>query len=207
MYKLYNFPGAGGIAIEAALTEAAIPFELINVELEKSSEDTGWYDDINPRSQVPALRLADNSIITESAAILIHLADAHPQAHLAPPPGSLERAHMLRWLLFFAVNVYEGELRRHYADRYTQDPAGTDAVVAAAADHVEANYALFEASLGTGPYYLGEQICILDYYVWMLSHWVGDRTWIPEKCPKIEQLTEAVRSRPLIAPLHHAQFD
>lgn len=206
MYTLYNFPGAGGIAIEAAMREAGIPFEMVEVSLERGGEATDWFEKVNPRRQVPALRLPDGSVMTESAAILLHLADAHPEADLAPPPGSPERAHMLRWLLFFAVNVYEGELRRHYADRFTSDPGGAAAVAAAAADHVERNYCLFEDSLGDGPYFLGERICILDYFVWVLSHWVGDRSWVLEKCPKIARLTDAVQNRPAIAPLHEAQL-
>jgi len=206
MYTLYNFPGAGGVAVEAAMTDTGIPFQLINVELESDGAETGWFHELNPRGQVPALRLPDGSIITESAAMLIHLADAHPEANLAPPPGSPERAQMLRWLLFFAVNVYEGELRRHYSHRFTTNPDGAEGVAASAAEHVERNYGIFEAQLDAGPFFFGEQICVLDYFVWMLSHWVGDRTWIVEKCPRIERLTEAVRNRPAIAPLHQAQL-
>ncbi|MEM8813451.1 MAG: glutathione S-transferase family protein [Pseudomonadota bacterium] len=206
MYTLYTYPGAGGIVVEAVLADGGIPHQTVVV---RPNEDTAFDTEflaINPRGQVPALRLPDGSIITESAAILIHLADAHPEANLAPPPGSPERAQVLRWLCFFAVNVYEGELRRHYSERFTSDADGAGAVSQAAADHVERQYALFEADLGEGPYFLGGSISILDYYIWMLSYWVGDRSWILERCPKIARLTETVRQRPAVAPLHDAQL-
>lgn len=207
MYTLYTFPGAGGVAIEAALADAGIAYRSKIVALEEPDTDRTEFLDLNPRGQVPVLVLPDGSTLTESAAILLHLADAHPEADLAPPPGSPERAQMLRWLCFFAVNVYEGELRRHYAHRFTTAEDGADAVAAAAGEHVARHYALFEAALpDTGPYFLGERICILDYYVWMLSYWVGDRTWLVRDCPKVDALTRAVRERPAVAPLHASQL-
>ncbi len=207
MYTLYSFPGAGGVAIEAALADAGIPYRSKTVALEEKDCDTTEFLGLNPRGQVPVLVLPDGSILTESAAILLYLAEAHPDAGLAPPPGSLEKAQVLRWLCFFAVNVYEGELRRHYAHRFTTTDDGADAVAAAAGEHVARQYGLFEAELSdTGPYFLGERICILDYYVWMLSYWVGDRTWLVRDCPKVEALTRAVRERPAVAALHAAQL-
>jgi len=206
MYTLYNFPGAGGLAAEAVMTDAKIAFRSVVVKPEEGNRDTSWFNRINPRGQVPALVLPDDSVITESAAILLYLAEAHPDAGLMPPPGSSAGGQVLRWLLFFAVNIYEGELRRHYSQRYSSDPSGAEAVKQAAATHVAQNYELFEESLGEGPYFLGERISVLDYYVWMLSHWVGDRSWILEKCPKVARLTDAVRNRPAVAPLHEAQL-
>ncbi|MEM1047477.1 MAG: glutathione S-transferase family protein [Pseudomonadota bacterium] len=207
MYTLYSFPGAGGIAIEAALADSGIPYRSETVPLEEPGYDRTDYLDLNPRGQVPALVLPDGSTMTESAAILLHLADAHPEADLAPPPGSVERAQVMRWLCFFAVNVYEGELRRHNAHRFTSAKDGAGAVAEAATHHVARQYALFEAALADGgPYFLGPRICILDYYVWMLSYWVGDRTWLERDCPKVEALTRAVRERPAVAPLHAAQL-
>lgn len=206
MYTLYGYPAAGNLAIEAALVEIGAPYEFVHVELEKWPDLNPEFKALNPRMQVPTLRFADGSSMSESAAILIHLTDLHPEAGLAPPPATPERAHFLRWLLFFAVNVYEGELRRNYADRYTVDPAGAEAVAKSADDYVRWHYNLFEKTLGEGPYFRGDTVSVLDFYVWMLSFWMPERDWLATECPKTHHLIETTRARPKIAPLHQAQL-
>ena len=56
---------------------------------------------INPMGKVPALAHGD-AVVTEAAAICAYLADAFPQAELAPPPGDRLRAPYYRWLFFAA---------------------------------------------------------------------------------------------------------
>jgi glutathione S-transferase len=56
---------------------------------------------INPMGKVPALRHGD-TVVTEGAAICCYLADAFPDAGLAPPPGDRERGPYYRWLFFAA---------------------------------------------------------------------------------------------------------
>src|SRR5580692_11521424 len=62
------------------------------------------YRSINPMSKVPALRHGD-VVVTECAAICAYLADAFPQAGLAPPAGDRMRAPYYRWLFFAAGPV------------------------------------------------------------------------------------------------------
>ena len=73
MYKLYGTKGTGTCAIKAALVEAGAPFEEIEVTTRKRQHLTADYRRINPRQQVPALMLPDGSIVTESAAMLLHI--------------------------------------------------------------------------------------------------------------------------------------
>ncbi|MEM8624508.1 MAG: glutathione S-transferase family protein [Pseudomonadota bacterium] len=205
MHTLYGYPAAGSLVIEAALKEIGAPYRFVHVALEKWPDLDPEFKAANPRMQVPAIRFADGSVMTESAAILIQLADLHSEAELAPPPATPERAQLLRWLVFVAVNVYEGELRRAYADRYTTDPSGAEAVSKSADDYVRWHYGLFEEALGDGPYFLGMKVSVLDLYVWMLSFWMPDRTWLVSDCPKTHRLIETTSARPKIAPLHQTQ--
>ena len=59
---------------------------------------------INPMGKVPALRHGE-AVVTETAAICAYLADAFPQAQLAPPLGDRLRAAYYRWLFFGAGPV------------------------------------------------------------------------------------------------------
>lgn len=59
---------------------------------------------INPMGKVPALRHG-TAVVTEAAAICTYLADAFPEARLAPPPGDRLRAPYYRWMFFGAGPV------------------------------------------------------------------------------------------------------
>lgn len=199
-YRLYGRAGTGSAAPEAALAEAGITFELIDVPSDRDAARLAGFHAVNPRGQVPALVLPDGSAIAEGTAILLHIADAKPGSGLAPPPGSFARAHHDRWLLFLQANVYEGILRLFYSDRYTADPAGAGAVSAAAEDYVKRHFELFEAELGDGPFTCGAGLSVLDLYLWMLAGWV-DQDWLAAACPKVRRIADRVAGRPLVAPV------
>jgi glutathione S-transferase len=205
MYKLYGTKGTGTSAVKAALAEAGAPFEDVEVTTREKQHLTADYQMINPRQQVPALMLPDGSIMTETAAMLLHIADAHPAARLAPPPGTPARAQHDRWLVFLAVNVYEGELRKMYGERYTADGEGREGVGAAARAYVDRHYALVEQALGDGPYFFGDDLSMVDIYLWTFANW-HDTAWVEANCPKIVRLVQTVQARPKIAPIQAENY-
>ncbi len=205
MYKLYGWKLSGSLATEAALNEAGADYEIIPVNIRAGEQHEAEYGRINPRRQVPALALPDGSVMTEGAAILLHIADAHPQSRLAPPPGRSERAQHDRWLFFFAVNVYEGELRKLNPQNYVTSADCAEAVKTVADSYVEMHYRIFEEALGDGPYTFGDTFTVLDIYVWMLAQWMPP-DWLAEVCPKINRLVESAKARPNIAPVQKWHF-
>jgi glutathione S-transferase len=204
-YKLYGTVMTGTCAIHAALEELGVPYELVEITTSKGQQNTEEYRKINPRQQVPSLMLPDSQVVTEGPAILMHLADAHPEANLAPACGTTERSQINRWLLFFSANVYEGELRKVVGHLYTTDPDGGEAVKASAIEYVNRHYQIFETVLGDGPYFLDDNFTILDIYVWMLAQWM-DANWLKANCPKILRLADTVKVRPAVAPVHKLNF-
>src|SRR3979490_644630 len=94
-YKLYGRANAGSLAVQIALEEIGAPYDLIWVGT--TAAELEGLRRINPAGKVPALVLPDGTPVFESAAILIHLANAHPTAGLAPvargpaPPRLLPR--------------------------------------------------------------------------------------------------------------------
>lgn len=87
-YRLFSRHQTGGMAIEAALDEAGVPYELVDVPRPVTPEQKAEFAKINPRLQVPVLLHPDGTVITEGPAILHHLGDAFPDAGLIPPSGS-----------------------------------------------------------------------------------------------------------------------
>ena len=204
-YTLYGFKFTGSCAIEAALAEARVAHDFIAVNTKAGETRADAFTKINPRQQVPVLQLPDGTIITEGPAILAHIADAHPAVKLSPPPGTSQRATHDRWLAFFHANLYEGELRQLFPERYVDDPACAPSAKRAADQYVERHFLIFESELKNTPYVFGADLTILDIYVWMLAQWMP-QDWLAAHCPRTFRLSEAVAKRPLIAPIHAHHF-
>ncbi len=97
---LYTNPQSRGRIARWMLEEVGQPYKVEVLEYASSMKGPAYLA-INPMGKVPALRHGD-AVVTESAAICAYLADAFPQAGLAPPPTSKERAPYYRWLFFCA---------------------------------------------------------------------------------------------------------
>jgi len=205
MYKLYGWKLTGSLAAEAALTEAGLSFEIIPINIRVDEQHSEEYGRINSRRQVPSLALPDGTVIAEGAAILLHIADATAEFRLAPEPGSPARARHDRWLLFMAVNVYEGELRKITPEKYTDDPGCAQPVKTAAFAYVDRHYKLLDEAIGDGPYFLDNRFSVLDIYIWMMAQWM-DQEWLSRECPKVKRLADAVAVRPKVAPIHAYHF-
>ena len=119
MYTLYGRPATGSAAVEALLEELGLPYRLETVAKGPDGRPSAHYlANINPLGPVPALKLPDGSVMTESAAMMIYLADLVPGANLAPLPTHPARGQYLRVMLFLAAEIYPADLRLFYSDRY-----------------------------------------------------------------------------------------
>lgn len=83
-YILYGDPGSGAATSEMALAEAGQPVEWRDVSLDGDHQRGADYLAVNPMGRVPALILPDGTTLTESLAILLTVADRHPEAALVP---------------------------------------------------------------------------------------------------------------------------
>jgi glutathione S-transferase len=97
---LYTNPMSRGRVARWMLEEIGEPYSVEILDYSSTMKGPKYLA-INPMGKVPALRHAD-MIVTETAAICAYLADAFPQAHLAPTPGDRLRAPYYRWMFFCA---------------------------------------------------------------------------------------------------------
>jgi glutathione S-transferase/GST-like protein len=209
MYQLYGRKKTGSMVLEAILEETAAPYELIDVERDQAGRPSKAYLKINPLGQVPSFRLPDGSIMTESAAIAMYLADRHSSARLSPPPTSPLRAEFLRWMIYLAVNVYMSDLRVYYPARYTANPDDADSVKAAALDAMAREWEVYAEALGDKPYTLGDACSVVDIYAAMLATWNLDVPAFFRKHPNVRALYDRVVARPAVARVwerHQVEF-
>jgi glutathione S-transferase len=192
MYKLYARKGAGSAAIEALLALLGVPSEIIDVPKTETGAAPGWFLALNPRGEVPALQLPDGSVMTESAAMMIYLADAHSAAGLAPGFATAQRAQYLRWMVYMAAAAYTADLRLFYPERYSTDPAHAPAIKAKASLDLAHDFEVFAHEMGQGPFVLGNKMSAADIYVAMLLTWSDDVDALFAKHGKLKRLYDAV---------------
>ncbi len=203
-YVLYGRPGSGSVAVQIALEEIGAAYERVWVGREPADIDR--FRAINPAGRVPALKLPDGTVMFESAAILVHLALAHPTASLAPAPGNTAHARFLQWMVYLSANVYEAALRIYYPARYTtRGEADSDVVKAQGALDFLQSIALPAGSLG--PYLLGETFSIADVYLHMLASWYPEPAELEARLPALRELARRIGARASVAKVEadHAQ--
>ena len=200
-YTLYNRPGSGGFVVEAALTLAGAPFELIELDSKAGTPLSESFRETNPWGQLPTLILPDGTTMTETSAILVHLALCFPDRRLAPPPDTPAHGAFLRWTTFANVNLYEAVLRRGYPFRFTDDPEGYDALRSAATRRMGEALSIIDAHV-EGPFLLGEEMTVADVYIAMFLVWNrGD-----VEAPRLARIAEAVRGHPVVGPIWRRHF-
>jgi glutathione S-transferase len=199
MYKLYWAQGSGAMAPQALFEEIGAEYEKIVIDIEKEEHKSAAFLSVNPMGQIPALVLPDGTLMTETAAMLAHIVDRHPEAKLAPPAGGAESARFYRWLFFLSSSVYPTVLRFYYSDRHSTDPSAAEGIKAAARVDLDEQFKILEDALDPGPYLAGEAFSAADILLWMLIQWHPDPAGLFEEAPRVKQLAELVQARPAIA--------
>ncbi|HVV29164.1 MAG TPA: glutathione S-transferase family protein [Rhizomicrobium sp.] len=205
-YTLYGDLGSGAFSAEAALAEAGAPYSFELVSLEKNEQKSPQFLAINPSGKMPALRLPEGDIVTESAAILLTLADHFPQAGLLPPMGGSARARAYRWLAFMAAEIYPIVEIVDYPERFMPDGGDAESLREIARNRVRERVSIVERMV-EGPFLLGGTFSILDIYAAMFTRWSIGAAWRQANIPRLNALADAVSRRPAIAPVWRRHFD
>ena len=169
-WTVYGQSGSGSVAIEAALTLLQLPFRLVETSLRRS-EARDAFRTVNPMRQLPVLVLPSGELMTESAAILIWLAETHPEARLAPAPATPKRAEFLQWMAFVSAAIYALYWVRDDPSRLVDDKANQALVKDRTKHRISECWAVMDARLSPGRFLLGDDMSVLDLYVAVVSRW------------------------------------
>lgn len=162
--KLYGSAGACSLAADIALHEAGIRFDLAKVDLRTKKVDGADFNEVNPKGYVPALRLTDGTVLTENVAVLQYIADLNPDAHLAPPAGTMERYRLQEWLGFIS-----SELHKSFGPLFHTE-SGEQAQQSARAQ-LQKRLKWLQGELGSRPYLLGQAFTVADAYLFTVLRW------------------------------------
>ena len=183
--------------VEAAFAHARQPVEFVDL----GDDDIGWHSrtlaPLNPLGQIPTLVMPNGAVMTESAAMILHLADVAPEAGLVPGVRHPSRAAFLRWLVVlvspvYATFTYGDDPKRWLAD----DEDAAKKLRASTDDHRKLLMRHLERSI-EGPWVLGDTWSALDLYIWQMTFWRPGRDWYQRECPKLYRVAVAMDADPI----------
>lgn len=198
--------GAGSTLVEAGYALAGLPLRVEYMDYLEPGPEQERLIRLNPLRQVPTLLREDGSLLTESAAILLHLAESHPHAALAPPPGHARRAEFLRWLLFVNSAIYPTFTYGDEPERWVEDAEAAAQLRASTGKRCQEAWAQMERALRPAPWLLGEAFSLLDLYVGVMTHWRPRRQWFARHCPGLHAVALAVDAKPELQDIWKRNF-
>ncbi|KQP12806.1 glutathione S-transferase family protein [Pseudorhodoferax sp. Leaf267] len=174
MLQLYYHPTDASMAPHMLLEELGVPFELKLVDRANQQHKSEAYLRLNPNGLIPVL-VDGELVLYETAAILLHLADTHPQAGLAPTLATAERAHFYKWLMWLSNTLHATLNLYFYPERWASPDHvhGATTVKARAEARVGQLLQLLDQEFERHgqPWLLGERYTALDPYLLMLGRW------------------------------------
>ena len=193
---LYGSPSTASLVVHWLLIELEMPHALHMLDFGKREQQSAEYLQLNPAGVVPTL-VIDGQAITEAAAIVMHLADLHPHAGLAPAVGTPARAQYYRWMCFMA-NTLQPAYRAWF---YPAEPAGECNVEAArqqARQQIETAWARVAGHLAAqgSDYLLGNAPSAADFMLTMLMRWSRNMPKPSDDWPQLHAHAKRMKSRP-----------
>jgi GST-like protein len=204
--ELYGCRGCGSAVVEALLERAGLEFVYHAVKLSERGPATEALKAINPLTQVPTLKLADGTVMTESAAIIVMLDESYPAARILPPAGDPRRALALRWIVFIAGNMYPAISVVDFPERWVKSNAARPELKDGAVERLKAYWTLLEQALKPAPYLLGREMTALDVYAAMLSRWEPGRAWVDEHCRQVASALALTEQDGIVARVWERNF-
>jgi GST-like protein len=191
-YRLIASKAAGSMIAEAALALSRLPYEVEMIPYVEPGPRRDRLLALNPLGQVPTVLLPDGRVMTESAAIILHLADQAPRAGLAPPADDPMRPMFLRWLAFIVAALYPTFTYGDDPGRWADGEAAGKHLRQATDDHRKELWRYFAAQNPCAPWVLGAQFSALDLYVGVMTMWRPGPAWFKTECPKLADIAARV---------------
>lgn len=201
MIQLHYHPSNASMAPHILLEEIGQPFELKLVQRDLGEHRSAAYLQLNPNGLIPVL-IDGDLVLYETAAILLHLADTHPQAGLVPPLATPERAQFYKWLIWLTNTLQPTLLAYYYPDRWV-NPGNTEGaaeVKAQAQTRAGGWLDQLEAQLAShgGPWLLGGSYSAVDAMAFMLCRWTRGFERPARSLPQLGAYLQRMLDRPAL---------
>jgi glutathione S-transferase len=200
---VYYSPLACSLATRIAVYEAGAEgkVRLNRVDSKTKTVEGGLdYLTINAKGLVPAVRTADGEVLTENAAVLQYLADAFPEAGLAPAHGSAERYRLQQWLSFVGTELHKLVFNPLLSSK------SNDGAKAFARESAPERLAYLNDHL-TGRDYLLDRFSVADAYLAAVLNWAQFVGIDLAQWPAVAAYRDRLAARPAVAKAIKEEFD
>ena len=199
-YTVYGAAGSGSVAVEAALVLARAAYTVIDRPLWGNEAIANQVRRVNPLGQIPAIVLPSGELMTESAAILIQIADTHPASSLSPALRSPLRPRFLRWMNYISAQVYSLYWARDDLSRLADGPVQEQVIEARTLQRIADCWRMMDAQVKPeGRFMLGNEISVLDLYMTVVSRWRPRRQRFYTEAPGLGAVVRNVDAEPRLA--------
>ena len=202
MIQLHYYPSTASMIPHILLEELGVPYEHVVVDRTAGAHKAPAYLRLNPNGLIPVLTDGD-LVLYETAAIALHLCDTHPQAALAPPLGTTQRAHFYKWLMWLTNTLQSALIIYFYGERWMNEgnAAGAAELKANAQQKIGGMLDQLDAQLAShgGPWFMGAEHSALDAYVFTLCRWTRNFSAAPAReRPYLGPYLQRVLARPAV---------
>lgn len=200
MYTLFGSAGSGSAAVEAALELSGAPYRIVTASTWEPDSALDELRAVNPLQQIPTLALPDGSVLTESAAILIHLGLHFPAAQLLPT-DEMARAQAIRGLVYIAANCYPAIGIVDYPERWCADidDSARERLLRGTRQRLHGNWEIFADQFAANPVLSGAHLGALDLLAAVVSKWAGTRAHLKKQRPDFFKTLQRIEQHPAVA--------
>lgn len=209
MLQLHYYPGTAAMVPHIVLEELGVPYQRVLIDRVHMGHKAPEYLRLNPNGLIPVLVDGD-LVLYETAAICLYLCDSCPEARLAPPLGTAERAHFYKWLVWL-TNTLQTTLQAYfYPERWVAP--GNSAGAAEVKAQAEAKTGLLldqidaELARHGGHWFAGKDYSALDAYVLTLCRWTRNfASPAASTRPQLGPYLQRVLARPAVQRVFAAE--
>lgn len=206
-FTLYGAAGSGSVPVEAAMTLIGLDYRVIEAVTWEGEAERDKVAVANPMRQIPALITPAGETLTESAAILIWLADSYPEARLGPTIDDPRRAQFLRWMTFIPASIYSMFWVRDEPSRLVgEDAAAQEEVKQRTAERIAECWRVMDSQITPDRFLLGDELSVLDLYVAVASRWTPRRQRFYAEAPCMAEVVRRVDALPALQDFWAERF-
>ena len=203
--RFYYSPRSCALASHIVLEHVGADFEAIRLDFQANQQRSAEYLAINAKGRVPAL-VTERGVITETPAILLYLAQTHPQSGVAPLNDPFALAELQAVNSWFCSTVHVVHAHGTRGARWVDDAASLQAMKAKVAQNMIDCFDWIERELLRGPWVMGKDFSVADPYLFTLTLWLMQNGVELARFPRVADHYQRMLALPAvqkIAPLHN----
>lgn len=205
-YELISSIGCGSVVVEMAFALACVSVEITEMPYGKPGPQRDRLLSLNPLGQVPVLVLPGGEVLTESAAMMLHLDDLVPVAGLLPRQQDARRPQTLNQLVMLVAAIYPTVTFSDPPENWTSPGPPAERLGERLGKRKEELWRRLEGEVTPTPFVHGERPGAVDLYVAVMTHWRPGSAWFQANTPKLAGVAKAVAEFPSVAPIMARHF-